>query len=327
MIPKTLELLAKIAPGTFVPAAEPCYDEAEIKELALILKSLLYSPSELRKRLQSLGVNVVPANFYSEIPLIVDIERTLAETPQEGTYDAIFDAELMSNWLAQLDTYAAEFDAPLDLPPDDPKYRWNCQFSFSDATAYHCFVRLLKPKTILEIGSGYSTLIARDACDKNGQGSIVCIEPFPRPFLRDLKRTTLLEKPVQEIDSAFFNDTLTDGDILFIDSTHTVKHGSDCLHLYLSILPQIKRNITVHVHDIYLPRPVPVRYLRDIQIYWTEQYLLYAYLLENDRAQVLYGSSYNFIHHKPRLDAFMNGRHPSGGASLWFNHRGAASVT
>jgi hypothetical protein len=327
VIPKTLALLQNIAPGRHVKPSEPCFDERELAELARILRRLLYSPSELRKRLQAHGVNVSPANFYSEIPMIEDVERTSADMPQQGIYDRIFNPHTMLRWLEELTPFSGEFDPPLDLPENDARYRWRCQFSFCDAMAYHCFVRRLNPACIVEVGSGYSTLIAQDACDINGSGHIVCIEPFPRPFLPGLKRVTLVQQPVQEKDVEFFNSRLSDGDILFIDSTHTVKHGSDVLHLYLTILPQIRRNIVVHVHDVHIPRAMPINLLRDKQIYWTEQYLLYAYLLDNPKIEVLFGSSYNFIHNRARLDKFMHGRFQPGGASFWFRYDGRSGRT
>ena len=96
-----------------------------------------------------------------------------------------------------------------------------------------------------------------------------------------LNGVDLVTKPAQDLESDFFNVLLDDGDILFIDSTHTVKHDSDVLHIYLRILPEIQKSIAVHVHDIYLPKPLPMNLLRDHQIYWNEQYLLYSYLLSN----------------------------------------------
>lgn len=321
MISKTIALLEGLAPGTYVPPGKACFDDGELVQLAALLKKLVYSPSELRKRLQELGVNVSPANFYSEIPMIADVEQIHRETAGKTPYGTIFDPAILSTWLGELMRFSAEFDPPVDAPQDSPQYRWKCMFSYSDAMAYHCFIRKLKPGKIVEVGSGFSTLIARAACETNHCGEVVCIEPYPKAFLKGLAGVTVHEKPVQMLRPEFFNDTLADGDILFIDSTHTVKHGSDVLHLYLTILPNIRRNIVVHVHDIHLPRVMPLHYLRDIQIYWTEQYLLYAYLLENARDRVIFGSAYHFIYNKPQLEAFMHGRHAAGGASLWFEHK------
>ena len=134
----------------------------------------------------------------------------------------------------------------------------------------------------------------------------------------------LVNSRVQDLDVDFFNTHLSSGDILFIDSTHTVKHGSDCLHLYLSILPNLAHDLCVHVHDVFLPNTLSLETMRDSQIYWTEQYLLYAYLLDNPRTRTLYGSAYHYKRNPELLTSFMHGRYGSGGGSFWFEQRAAA---
>jgi hypothetical protein len=232
----------------------------------------------------------------------------------------------MSETLEQLMPFSFEFDPPVTRPVSEG-YAWNGgPFSGSDAMAYYCFIRHAKPATVLEVGSGWSTLVADAAIKANGSGRIICIEPYPQPFLEGISNVLeVLRQPVQELDVDFFNSVLSSGDILFIDSTHTVKHGSDCIHLYLKILPAILDDILVHAHDIHLPRTVPLGNLRDLQLYWTEQYLLYAYLLDNRRTKVLFGSAYHSTHSRNRLKDFMHQRYQEGGASLWFAQSGLRS--
>lgn len=190
---------------------------------------------------------------------------------------------------------------------------------FQISMAYYCVLRHLKPNHVLEVGSGFSTLVALRALEKNGSGKLSCIEPFPRPWLTALQdRLTLHVNLVQSLEADFFNENLRSGDVFFIDSTHTVKAGSDCLHLYLRILPGILSDVTIHVHDILLPFPLD-RSQAMKHNYWTEQYLLYAYLLDNPRTKVLFGSRYHYRLNRPRLDAFMRDRWQSGGGSFWFS--------
>jgi len=163
-------------------------------------------------------------------------------------------------------------------------------------------LRHIKPKNIIEIGSGFSTLVAIDAIAKNDVGSITCIEPFPREFLEKSNIIKLIKKPAQNISPEWLNSNLNDGDVLFIDSTHTVKTGSDCMHIYLRLLPKIKRDIYVHVHDIFLPFGVPEKWLLDQHIYWTEQHLLLALLLDNNKTSFLFGSSYHSWKNPELLD-------------------------
>jgi cephalosporin hydroxylase len=141
---------------------------------------------------------------------------------------------------------AEEFDPPFSHPTPD-RFSWTGgPFSHSDAMAYYSFVRHLRPRTIVEIGSGWSTLVADAALRANGSGRIVCVDRYPQPFLANISSVAaVIERPAQELTPVQFNEHLADGDFMFIDSTHTVKHGSDCLHLYLQVLPEIDKHILV----------------------------------------------------------------------------------
>jgi hypothetical protein len=242
------------------------------------------------------------------------------DTPDPGRYDLIFkDAAFLAEFLEDMTFYSEDFDPPIE-PQADGSFSWkNEYFSYSDAMAYYAMVRRTKPKTIIEVGCGWSTLVADLAIRRNGSGRILCVEPYPSPMLNSIQSVeSILQTRVQDVDLAFFNDNLEPGDVLFIDSTHTVKANSDCLHLYLRILPEISKTIYVHVHDVMLPFMFSQETLRDSQIYWTEQYLLYAYLLRNASVRVLYGSRYHLHANRGLLKAFMHGRYGEGGGSLWF---------
>ncbi|NJN30195.1 MAG: class I SAM-dependent methyltransferase [Synechococcales cyanobacterium RM1_1_8] len=160
--------------------------------------------------------------------------------------------------------------------------------------AYYCIIRMLKPEQIIEVGSGFSTLVAEEAILKNGFGKIVLIEPFPMQFLKSLSTVDrIVEKFVQDIPITKLVDLIEQGNIWFIDSTHTVKHGSDCLYMYLKAMPEIKKEMMIHSHDIFLPFSFSEIQLIDKNITWTEQHLLYAYLLDNPHAQVVFSSTYS----------------------------------
>ena len=319
MLTKTLQLLQDFKPGTFERDPNKVFDKQEIFELSKILKGFLFAPSVLRKFMQQHGVTLTPSNYYSEIPTVQEIEESFRG--ESLTYcNELFDKEKMADFLAVLMAFAEEFDPPVDpLDGETSKYAWkNPMLSFSDAMSYYSIVRKEQPRNVVEIGSGFSSLVAMEAIKKNGHGNLTCIEPYPRDFIVDNKDVTLVSKKAQEITADYLNDILVDGDILFIDSTHTVKHGSDCLQIYLNLLPAIKSNVMIHVHDIHLPNPLPLSHLRDRQIYWTEQYLLGAYLTDNSRTELLYSSAFNLSKNRALLDKLMHGRFPAGGASMWF---------
>ena len=305
-------------------------DPLEAALASVPLSTWLWSDIETRRKIQNCGINVVPVNFYSNTPSLADIENSFEYSagPDKAPYDLGIDNDQARDELKALTAYAQEFSPPNTVAnKDEPeRFFWsNSQFTGADPMAYYCYVRRLKPASVLEIGSGYSTLVACEALQANGAGKLHCIEPYPRAFLRTRADVDLILEPAQEISSEFVNDLLQDGDILFIDSTHTVKTGSDCLHIYLRLLPKIRRNIHVHVHDIHLPFGMPQEKMIQRHIHWTEQYLLMAFLLDNPKARILYGSRYNHWRNKDLMEKLMGGKAGPAGASFWFEYRGAST--
>jgi len=300
--------------------------QREFETLHALSKRILWSNHETRRRLQRLGVNIVPANFYSEIPTIDEIDASFEYKSRWPLNSSMFDLQLMSQWVESLVHQAIDFAPPINKPDaEEGRFYWNNgAYSYSDAMVYYATIRKLRPRAVFEVGSGFSSLAALEALRANDNGGrLICVEPFPKPWLlRD--DIELIQEPAQDISADVINDHLQDGDILFIDSTHAVKNGSDCIHLYLRVLPEIRRNVHVHVHDIYLPGPLPKKSLVETQTYWTEQYLLHAYLLDNSLVTVKYAGNY-FLKEggQEALTRLMHGRHPPGGASFWFELRGA----
>ncbi|HEX6732529.1 MAG TPA: class I SAM-dependent methyltransferase, partial [Pyrinomonadaceae bacterium] len=162
----------------------------------------------------------------------------------------------------------------------------NGYFAGFDAAVYYSLIRHLKPGQVIEVGGGYSTQIAQRALarnrDEGNEGKLVCVEPYPEPRLTDKKKIEfdLIEKPVQEIQVDFFS-SLEANDILFIDSTHTVKFGSDVCYEFLDILPKLSSAVWVHVHDIFFPHDYPSEWLLEKRMALNEQYLLEAFLAFN----------------------------------------------
>lgn len=304
-------------PKTPAPDADVARRAAHI---AQELRHLMWNPTA-RRVLNDAGVHLTRANFYSSLPSLREIAESFeyAEGPPPYDDSSVFDPAHMRTFLQDLMPFAAEFTPPADGDVDAPKgFFWNNPaFSFADAMAYWCMLRRFRPATVLEVGSGFSTLIACEAVRRNGTGRVVCVEPFPKPWLGQLP-IELVQRRAQDLDLAFFHGHLEPGSVLFLDSTHTVKTGSDCLHLYLRILPRLDRHLYVHVHDIFLPAGYPRAWLEERDVHWTEQYLLLALLLGNPSLRVLFGSNYHALHNRAMLDAFLGGRTRSGGGSFWF---------
>jgi Methyltransferase domain len=296
------------------------------------LTPLLWAPVDVRSAMQKSGFQLVPCNYYSNVPSIDDIEQSFEYTSKvsnQAPYLATLNADdsLLASWLGRMDSFAHEFDRPQDDDEGAPAgYFWNnSQFGHSDAMAYYCILRTIKPNKILEIGCGFSTLIAHEAILKNTDftktsNHITCIEPYPRPFIETMAsngKIDLQKRTAQSLSADWINSYLSDGDVLFIDSTHTVKSGSDCMHLYLRVLPFITKRLYIHVHDIFLPFGMPKAWALDSQIFWTEQHLLLALITGRHNVSFIFGSTYHEHFTRSKLDNFMRGRAASGGGSFW----------
>ena len=316
-------LTAQLAQGTEAEALR-----SALPMLLPILQQLSLARPETRRLLQEQGVDVLPVNFYSNTPSLAEIESSFEYQGETGPppylFASLFDAVFMQQWLDELSRFAHEFNPPHEGDAENAtRYFWNNgQFMHSDPLAYYCLLRKLQPRTVVEIGAGFSTLVAHEALTVNGHGRIVCVEPYPRPFLSKLPLVTLHQASAQSLTCEWLHEQLQDGDVLFIDSTHTVKTGSDCLHLYLRLIPHLQRQLYLHVHDVFLPHGLPQRWLRHRQIYWTEQYLLLALLLDNPKVRVLYGSAYHGSQNLAALKGFMQGRASAEGGSFWFTYDG-----
>lgn len=303
---------------------------SELNKLISLAKRVLWSSPETRQKIQAHKVNIVPANFYSEIPTIEEINSSFeySEPGQELYNDGLFDPDLISDFVSKLCDYSAEFNPPMDGDPQEPcGFFWkNPAFSYSDAMSYYCVLRHFKPENVLEIGSGFSTLVANQALLKNGRGEITLIEPYPKPFLKDLETVKEIKQVfAQNIPVKEFVALVEQNDIWFIDSTHTVKIGSDCLYIYLKVMPNIRRDIIVHTHDVNLPYGISQKRALEKHIYWTEQYLLYAYMLDNPKIEILFGSAFVKKTMPDKMNELMREKYPGGGGSLWYRLNGTLS--
>lgn len=189
---------------------------------------------------------------------------------------------------------------PVESPGKEGVFYYkNLSFGTGDSEILYSMVRKFKPKKIIEIGSGFSTLMAKEAIQKNrieseGQYECehICIEPYERPWLENVG-VTLIRKKLEDVEKEIFK-RLEAGDILFIDSSHIIRPQGDVLMEYLEILPLINSGVLVHVHDIFTPRDYMDEWLYDRMRFWNEQYLLEAFLTCNDNYRVLLAVNYMF---------------------------------
>jgi hypothetical protein len=206
-------------------------------------------------------------------------------------------------------------------------YLGNGLFDGVDALVAYCMIRHFQPRLIIEVGSGFSSLVLGQALEKNKNSGLICIEPFPREFLREGFRglQSLIGKKVQDIGLEFFSQ-LGSGDILFIDSSHTVKIGSDVNYLFLEVLPRLNPGVIVHVHDIFLPFEYRRDWVLDEFRFWTEQYLLQAFLTFNSEFEVLLASYYLSRYHEEHLRAAFPDLPRWIGGSFWMRRKPIAAL-
>ena len=205
---------------------------------------------------------------------------------------------------------------------DSQYYTQNSQFSWLDSRALFVLLNQWKPKKMIEVGSGFSSLLTADVNHKLLDNAIdfKCIEPYPREFLKkEIKglNDVIVEK-VQYVDKSIYTD-LNAGDILFIDSSHVAKTGSDVNFLFFEVLPILKKGVIIHIHDIFFPHDYLKEWVLEENRSWNEQYLLRALLMYSDTFKVIFGNSYaQYKYPELVVDALnLPKRHGFGGGSLW----------
>jgi Methyltransferase domain len=253
-------------------------------------------------RLEAKGLHVLPVHYYSPIPDTRELRNGDQGWRQEvDLSDIQFNIEEQRRLGEAFKVYQDEISS---LPDHDELCRRGYGLGYGpiEAMLLHSFIRHVRPKRIVEVGSGVSTVYEAGAISLNDKGdgggcSLICIEPYPRPLLRSIPEVTeVIPKKVQEVPLDVFR-MLDAGDILFIDSSHIVKVGSDTNYLYTQVLPALAQGVLVHIHDIYFPYLTqPDVWLFDRLMFWQETVLLKALLSGNRHFEIVYCSSY--LHHK-----------------------------
>jgi predicted O-methyltransferase YrrM len=250
----------------------------------------------------------MPVHYYSPIPNTRRLPDTLWERESELRGVDVDEAPQLALLRRFAERYRSEYDSfPRAPTAGDDFFLDNGYFMTSDAEVLYCMVRDQRPRRVVEVGSGFSTLLTSLALQRNLRdghpGSLTCIEPYPAfEWLRQGSRAPdrLIETHVQLVPPAIFEE-LEANDILFIDSTHVVAIGSDVVHEFLEVLPRLRPGVLVHVHDIFLPREVHRRWIKEDRWFWNEQYLLHAFLLFNREFEVLWTGHLMHVRHPDEL--------------------------
>lgn len=273
-----------------------------------------------------------PGHFYSPIPDMHQIESGSARIFDRSPRNV---PAIEINEDSQIDFLNDFSHFYRDLPFPDAKsegnryYLDNTYFSYGDGIILYSFLRHLKPKRVVEVGSGFSSAEMLDTNDLflDRQVQFTFVEPFPDRLFellseQDRANVKIEPRPVQEVEPGIFA-ALEANDILFIDSSHVAKTNSDVLYILFHILPRLKPGVIVHFHDILWPFEYPQEWLEEGRA-WNEAYVLRAFLQYNPAFRILYFSSFMALHHAdllrksmPRVLHAPSSKTTPGNSSLW----------
>ena len=270
------------------------------------------------------GVHVTPVHFYQPVPDLRALPESLwrGERPTPGIdWNEATQLKLLRE---EFPKFRNEYDAFPKAPTGDAKefHLNNGMFDGTDALALYCMIRHFQPETVIEIGSGMSSLLTAKAARRNNNTQLICIEPYPNDVLKAgfPGLTRLIAQPVQSIGLEPF-ERLDQSDIVFIDSTHVVQIGGDVNYLFLEVLPLLRPGVIVHVHDIFLPAEYRRDWVLEELRFWTEQYLLQAFLISNSCYEVIFANSYLGLRHQAEMKATFPHSPWWGGASFWMRRK------
>ncbi|SCX91186.1 Methyltransferase domain-containing protein [Lachnospiraceae bacterium XPB1003] len=242
-------------------------------------------------------------HYYSLYPDLDDVMETIDKTVCGSDETEVLAVNLNAN--VQLNMLY-EMQKAYDLLPEwvhidsnsESKYRYrigNLSLSNGDAVGLFSMLSILSPGKIIEVGSGWTSAIMLDLNEFfwGGSKKISFVEPYPdilKKIVKPEDNIELMEKPLQKVPLSFYQ-SLDEGDVLFIDSTHVSKYGSDVNYLFFEILPRLKKGVIIHLHDIFYPFDYPHRWIKSGMV-WNEDYLLRAFLQYNSEFEILYFQNY-----------------------------------
>jgi Methyltransferase domain len=274
------------------------------------------------QNLENLPKKFPDGHFYSPLVNIDEVKqgenRIWSERPELLGID--FNSASHRFLLSEVfPSYISDYDYPLAAHSEANYFNDNSQFSWLDSRTLFVILRHLRPKRMIEIGSGFSSLLTADVNRRflNSQLEFTCIEPYPRNFLLTgiAGISHLIQSKVQDVPLSSVTN-LQSGDILFIDSSHVCKTGSDVNHIYFEILPRLPVGVFIHIHDIFLPYEYPKHWVIDDCRSWNEQYLVRALLMYTQAFEVIFGCNFAFHKYPELVSKVLNGD-LYGGGSLW----------
>lgn len=292
---------------------------------------------------ECLEIGCLPINvhFYSPIPDIRDLEsRNIWEKKSDLSGIDFRPAEQ----LALLKQLGAEFGSECKWPltptaaPSEFHLK-NNSFSYGCASALHTMIRHFRPQHFIEIGSGNSSKIISKALEMNHHddpsfmSEYIIVDPYASEMVSGQLSSvsSVLEVKVECTDLKLF-ERLGENDFLFVDSGHTVRTGSDVNFMILEVLPRLHPGVIIHFHDINLPYEYPKVYFTNprFRMFWTEAYLLQAFLAFNHNFEILLAMNYlqtDYMSHFCKAFPHFNLEDNwANSGSFWIRRKSSAAV-
>jgi methyltransferase family protein len=284
------------------------------------------------KEIQDRGYHFQKRDYYSavnDLAFLADNWDLWHERPLPKDIAWDLDAQI-----EQVRLVAPHFEelakVPWDPPAGPPRYYWNNDFwRGSDAPVHYGLLRRFQPRRVVEIGSGWSSLLLADALRRNEESGAPAavvdqIEPFPRKDLLSAlpDHWTLHEVILQRANLELF-ESLGPNDVCFYDGSHVARTGSDVAWFFFEVLPRLNPGVLVHVHDIFWPGDYPDEWIMERGQSWNEQYLLQAFLMHNERFELLICNSALYRCRKSDLlDLYAGLPDECSGVSVWLRKTG-----
>jgi hypothetical protein len=270
-----------------------------------------------------------PGHYLSPIPSLEEVRRDegrlFGHSRQLAGIELNEDGQL--ELLDRFQVYYAELPFPERRSAGYRYFYENPMYSYSDAIFLYCMLRHVRPRRIIEVGSGFSSCVTLDTNERFFQNRIACtfVEPFPKRLLslitpEDRGRVEIVQKRVQDVETSRFME-LEENDVLFIDSTHVSKIGSDVNHIFAEVLPSLREGVYVHLHDVFYPFEYPREWIYEGRA-WTEAYLLRAFLTFNQAFEIVFFNTFLEHFHREEFSRHMPLCLRNEGGSIWIRRVG-----
>jgi predicted O-methyltransferase YrrM len=289
------------------------------------LNRIISERAHLREELARYKTWVPPGHYFSPIPSLDEVklkESEIFDANKREIFAVDLNEDQQIRLLDRFEQYYAEQPFAVDKTENLRYFYNNPAYAYSDGVILYCMIRYAEPRRIIEVGSGYSSCAILDTNELFFANGISCtfIDPFPQQLEQLLKpndkaRIEIIPKRVQEIDVGQFS-SLSAGDILFIDSTHVSKVGSDVNYIFFEILPRLKSGVFIHFHDIVYP----FEYLKHFVyagVAWNEAYVLRAFLQYNEAFKIIFFNTYLEQFYEERFKSAMPLCLINRGGSIW----------